>query len=191
MAFSADLFRYWFIGLYGLGLLAFVVMVARLNPRRDTIEIKKGPLPTPGILIPLGLPLVILLTRFGEMRAGLFPLRIVAVVISLCFLITLPWMMVTLGRFALPGSGVYGDHKLITTGPYSFLRHPLYSAAIILWLSAGVGTMNRLLLVLWPLFIASTVLIPIRHEEKLMSEKFGAEYERYAESTARLIPGIW
>jgi protein-S-isoprenylcysteine O-methyltransferase Ste14 len=71
------------------------------------------------------------------------------------------------------------------------MRHPLYSAVIVLWLSAGLGTMNWLLLVLWPLFLVASMLLPIRQEETLLREKFGEEYEEYAEKTARLIPGVW
>ncbi|MGA7305453.1 MAG: isoprenylcysteine carboxylmethyltransferase family protein [Rhodothermales bacterium] len=187
----ADTFRFWFIGLYCFGFGAFGIMVARLRPRRGMIEKKKGPLPTPGILIPLGIPLLILVTQFGEMNVAFFSLRLAAAVLSGYFLIMMPWMMSTLGRFAVPGSGVYSDHRLVTTGPYRYLRHPLYSAAIVLWLSAGLGTVNWLLLALWPLFAIASILLPVRHEEELLREKFGAEYERYAAQTARLIPGVF
>lgn len=100
-------------------------------------------------------------------------------------------MLRTLGRFAVPGAGIFRDHKLITSGPFQFVRHPLYSAAITLWLGAGLGTLNWLLLVLWPVFVAIVIFVPVRHEEELLHEKFGTDYEEYAQQTGRLIPRFW
>lgn len=103
----------------------------------------------------------------------------------------MPWVLVTMGRFLMPGIAVYRDHRLVTTGPYRFLRHPLYSAVIALWLGAALGTMNWLLMVLWPIFLSTVILMPMRQEEELVRQKFGAEYAAYAERTARLVPGVW
>ena len=186
-----DGFRFWFIGLYALGLAAFVVMAIQLRAKRDAIEKQEGPLPSPGILIPVGVPLLILLSRVGEIMVESLPLRWVGLGLSLYFLVMLPWIMRTLGRFAVPGAGVYRDHKLITSGPYSFVRHPLYSASIALCLGSALGTINWLLLVLCPVLVAIVILVPVRHEEALLHEKFGTEYKQYAEETAQLIPWIW
>lgn len=188
---AAVALRYWFIGLYVLGFVAFAVMFFRLRSRRDAIEKKKGPLPTPGILVPLGLPLLILLIRFGELQGELMPLRYLGVGLSLYFLVMLPWMMRTLGRFAIPGVGVFRDHELITTGPYGIVRHPLASAAVALWLAAGLGTANWVLLALWPVFVVIVMVAPIRQEEELLRDKFGGEYEKYARETPRLVPKMW
>lgn len=187
----AEVFRYWFIVLYLLGWSSFIFMLVQMQTGRGTIEKRTGPLPTPAIVIPLGIPLVILLTHFGEIVVALPILRWLAVLLSLYFVVMLPWMMWTLGRFAVPGAGVYHDHELISTGPFRFVRHPLYSAVVVLWLSAALGTVNWLLLVLWPAFVILVALVPVRHEEALLKEKFGAEYERYAAGTAKLVPGIW
>jgi protein-S-isoprenylcysteine O-methyltransferase Ste14 len=65
------------------------------------------------------------------------------------------------------------------------------SAAIILWLSARLGTLNWLLLALWPTFVAIVIFIPVREEEKLLKEKFGEAYEEYAQQTGRLVPRFW
>jgi protein-S-isoprenylcysteine O-methyltransferase len=185
-----DGFRLWFIMLYGLGVLSFVVMFVRLNAQRQAIEKQEGPLPSPGILIPLGIPLFILITRLGELSREWFMLRWIGVLLSLYFLLMLPWMLRALGRFALPGAGILRDHKLITSGPYRFVRHPLYSAAIMLWLGAGLGTLNWLLLALWPLFVTIIIILPVQHEEELLRQKFGEDYEQYQQETGRLVPRL-
>jgi protein-S-isoprenylcysteine O-methyltransferase len=186
----ADGFRLWFLGLYGLGVAATIFMIVRLAARRAAVEAQDGPLPSPGILIPLGVPLLILLTRLGEIAAGLLALRWIAAGLSLYFLLMMPWMLWTLGRFAVPGAGILHDHKLVTSGPFRLVRHPLYSAAIVLWLSAALGTLNWLLLALWPLFIAIVVSIPVREEEKLLRGKFGKAYDEYARDTGQLVPKL-
>jgi protein-S-isoprenylcysteine O-methyltransferase Ste14 len=184
----ADGFRLWFLGLYALGTLATLVMIVRVRAQRDAVEAQEGPVPSPGILIPLGVPALVLLTRVGEIGAGWLPLRWAAAGLSLYFLVMLPWMLLTLGRFAVPGAGILRDHELVTSGPFRFVRHPLYSGALVLWLTAALGTWNWLLLALWPLFLIIVVRLPVREEERLLHDKFGPAYDDYRRRTGRLVP---
>jgi protein-S-isoprenylcysteine O-methyltransferase len=183
--------RNWFLGMYVLGIVSFVIMLLFLRTQRKNVEKQEGMVPSPGIFIPLGIPLIILLFRWGELIHGWFFIRWLGLGLSIYFLIVLPWFLITLGRLAIPGAALYHDHKLITCGPYSFVRHPLYSAAIALWLGASLGTLNWLLMVLFPLIVIILVRIPIRQEETLLNEKFGMEYKEYTKSTPRIIPGLW
>ncbi|MBR9999698.1 MAG: isoprenylcysteine carboxylmethyltransferase family protein [Cyclobacteriaceae bacterium] len=191
MLIFPDVIRNWFLGLYILALLSVVAMSIYLQVERKNIEKQEGPLPSPGILIPLGIPLFILITRIGEITVGWFYMRWMGLGLSVYFLVILPWFMITLGRFAVPGQALYQDHKLITHGPYSFVRHPLYSAAIALWFGAALGTANWLLMGLFPLLVIIILRFPVRQEETLMNEKFGAAYKKYSENTPRIIPGLW
>lgn len=186
-----DGFRLWFIVLYAFGITLFIVTAIRFRARRDAVEKQEGPLPSPGVVIPLGIPLLIVLTRFGELSAEWLPLRWVGVVLSLYFLVMLPWAMRTLGRLYAPGFAIFNDHRLITSGPFGLVRHPIGSSVVALWLGAGLGTVNWLLLVLWPLFAALSSMLMARTEEDLLLEKFGEKYEEYAQQTKQLIPGIW
>ena len=83
------------------------------------------------------------------------------------------------------------QHKLITTGIYSRLRHPMYSA---FWLWALA---QALLLPNWIAGPAGLVgfgtlfFFRIGREERLMVEMFGDEYRRYVERTDRIIPGVF
>jgi protein-S-isoprenylcysteine O-methyltransferase len=181
----------WFLGMYVLGIVSVAIMSLYFRSQRKNIEKQEGPVPSPGIFIPLGIPLLILLFRFGELTHGWFIIRWLGLGLSIYFLIVLPWFLMTLGRLAIPGAALYHDHKLITYGPYSFVRHPLYSAAIALWLGAALGTLNWFLMGLFPLFVIIMVRIPIRQEEILLNEKFGMEYKEYIKRTARIIPGLW
>ena len=183
-----DGFRLWFIVLYLVGIISFVGLVFRYRSNKHKIEKQVGPLPSPGIFVPLGIPLLILLTGIGELDYGLTALRWIGVVLSLYGLVLQFWTLRTLGHFALPGAGLYQDHKLVTSGPFRFVRHPLYSSGITLWLGAGLGTMNWLLLGLWPLILLLVIFVPIRQEESLLREKFGQAYEEYTLATGQIVP---
>lgn len=182
--------RLWFVVLYALGLVVFLTGVLRFRPRREAIEEKHGRLPTPGALITFLVPPIILLARVGHYSAEWVPVRVLGVGLSIYAIIMLPWATWTLGRMYVPGAGVYKDHKLITSGPFQYVRHPIYSAILALWLGAAVGTLNWLLLVTWPVYVAG-VMKPARAEEELLQAKFGDTYEEYAEETGRLIPQLW
>jgi protein-S-isoprenylcysteine O-methyltransferase Ste14 len=83
------------------------------------------------------------------------------------------------------------QHKLITNGIYSRLRHPMYTA---FWLWALA---QALLLPNWIAGPAGLVgfgtlfFLRVGREERMMIEMFGDEYRRYVERTDRIIPGVF
>ena len=82
------------------------------------------------------------------------------------------------------------DHQLIQHGIYKHVRHPIYSGTILVLLGiplclASLYGFTTMVLVI-PLFLNR-----IRIEEKLLTEEFGAEYERYRETSRKLIPYLF
>jgi protein-S-isoprenylcysteine O-methyltransferase Ste14 len=80
--------------------------------------------------------------------------------------------------------------QLCTSGPFRFVRHPIYAGG--LWL-AGLGavlTLNSWILLVWPLLVYPIWSILVRKEEKMMTAVFGAEYDKYASSTGRFLPRL-
>jgi len=75
-------------------------------------------------------------------------------------------------------------------GPYRFVRHPRYAAAIM-----GKAAMALVMasIVGWILVIAWGLLLmkKITVEERYLRQLFGSEYDSYAQSTAKVIPGIY
>jgi len=173
--------RLWYLMLYAIGLAVFLGGVIRFRPRKEAIEEQRGPLPTPGALITFLIPPLILLARIGQLQEQWLAVRAAGVAVSLYGIIM---------RMYVPGAGVFDDHELVTSGPFRFVRHPIYSAIIALWLSAALGTLNWLLLVTWPVYVAG-VMKPAREEEALLQEKFGEAYEAYVEETGRFLPWVW
>lgn len=80
------------------------------------------------------------------------------------------------------------DHELITTGPYSWLRHPIYASLFGLLLEVGLAK------TWWPLLVAGVVFyiigteIRIRAEDGLLAARFGATYAAYRQRTRAYIP---
>ena len=65
-------------------------------------------------------------------------LRVLGVGLSLYSQIMVLWTVRTLGRLLIPGLAVFHDHVLVTSGPFRWVRHPLYSGALALWLGRWV-----------------------------------------------------
>lgn len=78
--------------------------------------------------------------------------------------------------------------QLCTTGPYRFVRHPIYAGGIFLG-SLGTSLMfNSWIVLLLPVLMYAVYSILVRKEETMMTAVFGEEYERYASHTGRLFP---
>lgn len=75
-------------------------------------------------------------------------------------------------------------------GPYRYVRHPRYGAAIVgkVAMAMTFGSLfGWLLVIAWSMLL----LQKIETEEKHLRKLFGAPYESYARDTARVIPGIY
>lgn len=85
---------------------------------------------------------------------------------------------------------VTAEHRLITTGAYSLVRHPMYAAAVGLLLAAGLVFAHPTgLLAAGPIFLIGTE-IRMRAEDKLLASHFGAAHEQYRRRVKAYLPGI-
>lgn len=188
----AEAIRVGFIVVWTIGILGFIASIIRFWRSDAQLESQIGPLPTP-LGISNFIILAIVLSRIGEVSPsdgiGWVIVRLVGVAFGIYGVIMLPLALGSLKDMALPGAGVLRDHVLVTSGPFRYIRHPLTSALLGLWLGTALGTLNWLLLVLWPLFVGFA-LIGARAEEKLLGEKFGPAYASYMEHTGRFTPRI-
>lgn len=182
-----DTFRLWFVLAYALGFLFFLVQILRFRARDPVVEQRKGPLPPPPALISWFIPPAILLLDVGGLEATWPAVRIVGVLLSVYALIVMPWATWVLGRSYAPGPAVMEDHALATTGPFRFVRHPIYSAVAALWIAAALGALNWVLLVTSPVILVA-LLTGAEAEERMLREKFGDAYDAYAAGRGRVIP---
>lgn len=82
------------------------------------------------------------------------------------------------------------DHALITTGPYRWVRHPLYTAGIVESVGVSLMMANWFVAISAGLFWLLIVLRTPMEEQKLI-EKFGDEYRQYVQQVGRFVPKIW
>jgi protein-S-isoprenylcysteine O-methyltransferase Ste14 len=100
------------------------------------------------------------------------------------------WARVHLGRYWSGLVTLKEGHRLIRSGPYAFVRNPIYTGLLVAVLGSAVVVGNAGLLLMFAIMLL-TFLLKIRAEERLLREAFGAEYEAYAHDVKRLVPGVW
>ncbi len=117
-------------------------------------------------------------------------LQVVWTVLVVLGLLGAIWARVYLGK-NWSGYVTYKEnHELVTSGPYKFVRHPIYSSAILMVIGTFLYYPN--IFVLAFLISWSTMFIMrTKREEKIMIKLFGKKYEDYIKKTKRLIPGVW
>lgn len=101
------------------------------------------------------------------------------------------WAILTLGRLFTVDVAIARDHHLVIKGPYRFVRHPSYAGMMIAFTALAATFQNGLSVLLLPGVISIALAYRIRVEEKALRAAFGADYQRYAQTTKRLIPGVF
>lgn len=96
-----------------------------------------------------------------------------------------------LGRHFTPDVRVYDDHQIVETGAYRFVRHPGYSASLLMLVGLGLaaGTwLGLAVLVGVGLYVFHR---RIRFEERVLLERLGEPYATFCATRKRLIPGLY
>jgi protein-S-isoprenylcysteine O-methyltransferase Ste14 len=118
------------------------------------------------------------------------PINLVAAILFGVLLVFRIWSHVVLDRSYSATLEIRDDHRLVKTGPYKYIRHPIYTGTILsamcipVFTSSLVGFLLSLLSI--PLFIYR-----INKEEKMLIEEYGDEYREYQETTWRLFPYLY
>ena len=99
------------------------------------------------------------------------------------------WLFNSIGSGITPTSATREEHKLVTIGPYRWVRHPLYSVGSSMFVAFGMMADNWFIAALGLLtFILMAIRTP--KEETNLIEKFGDEYREYMKHTGRFLPKI-
>jgi protein-S-isoprenylcysteine O-methyltransferase Ste14 len=99
------------------------------------------------------------------------------------------WARRHLGRYWSGAITTKANHQLVRTGPYRWVRHPIYTGMLGMFLGTAVvsGELHALLALG---IIGAAYWRKIRLEEQHLRRVFGAEYESYQRHSWALIPGL-
>ncbi|MCZ6759530.1 MAG: isoprenylcysteine carboxylmethyltransferase family protein [Gemmatimonadetes bacterium] len=99
------------------------------------------------------------------------------------------WMFSSLGKNVTDTVAIRREHSLVTYGPYRWVRHPMYSIALLFFAGFSLLSAN------W--FIGLTVIVGLSIlvartsiEERKLIEEFGDEYREYMKRTGRFFPRL-
>ena len=93
-------------------------------------------------------------------------------------------------RFAASVVQVEASQAVIDTGPYRFVRHPLYSVALFIWLCSPLA-LGSFVVVPVSFLILPILIFRLRNEEKILRRDLPGYVEYCQRTRHRLIPFIW
>lgn len=146
-----------------LGLLGFISVIA--------YAIQPNWLSRASLTLPLGL-------RWAGVGIALFGFAL------------LQWAQVTLGKNWSDTPRMIKEQALVTSGPYQFIRHPIYTAFIFILGSTLFISANWLIGFAWIGMTILEIVSRIGFEEAVMLEYFGDRYRDYMKRTGRLLPKL-
>ncbi len=117
-------------------------------------------------------------------------IRWIGACLALAALLLLRWAHGALGTNFSSRLQVRARHTLVTTGPYRWIRHPIYTGFLLFIVGCGLLSANVLLLLLSIIGIGGVIASRIAREEALMEESFPGEYQAYKRRTGPLLPAL-
>jgi protein-S-isoprenylcysteine O-methyltransferase Ste14 len=117
-------------------------------------------------------------------------LRWAGVGIALAGFALLQWAQVTLANNWSDTPRMMKEQALITSGPYHWIRHPIYTAFILILGSTLFISSNWLIGLCWIGMTTLEVVSRIGFEESVLIEFFGDQYREYMQRTGRLFPKL-
>lgn len=139
------------------------------------------------------LAIIVYLSNPTWMRWSELPLpefaRWIGVVTGVISVPLLYWLFKSIGKNITQTVKTRKEHQLVTSGPYRWVRHPLYSVGTLLFLSLALMAAN------WFIALAALMglvmlMIRLPKEEQNLIAQFGDEYREYMNHTGRLIPKL-
>jgi len=116
--------------------------------------------------------------------------RWLGVGIAVAGFLLLEWSHRALGRNWSDQPRITETQQLVQSGPYRWIRHPIYTSFLLILGSTLLITANWFVGGLWIAAVSSDGLIRIRYEEAAMLKKFGDAYIDYQRRTGLILPRI-
>ena len=184
-----------------VAVIAIAVMAVRTAFRRrapgsrGALKVRESlPLVLQGISLALGpVSLFVFIAYSGLIRQFALPVpdwtRLIGAGLGISSVGLLSWSHASLGKEFSPFLEVREGQRLITNGPYRFVRHPIYASYLLQILGWVLMTANAAVAAAW-LPMAAALPARIFIEERMLEERFGGLYAEYRANTGKIIPGM-
>jgi protein-S-isoprenylcysteine O-methyltransferase Ste14 len=119
-----------------------------------------------------------------------FPLALAGLGLAICGIGLSIWARLILGENWSSFPSIKQNHRLIVTGPYRLVRHPIYSGLLIALLGSALqyGLIRSFLALLT---CAIGLYLKVSAEEEFMVQRFGEAYLRYRRNVNALVPFLF
>jgi protein-S-isoprenylcysteine O-methyltransferase Ste14 len=180
------------VGSIALWMLLYIYWEVAAHHAAAAVETESRPSRFIHVLLLNVAQLILFLPVYG-LRARFIPnqlfLILIGFIIQLGFLIFALWARRSLGQNWSGAIATTVNQQLLQSGPYKFIRHPIYTGLLGMYL--GTSFISGELHALVGFAIAALAYWrKIRLEEQHLHALFGSEYEEYCSTTWALIPGI-
>lgn len=128
---------------------------------------------------------------FRQNTYGVFLWNVTGIALIVSGLLFRLWAIRTLGRFFTGTVQTSSEHQLVTTGPYTLVRHPSYLGAFVAILGISVLFQAWLGLLVATIAMSYAYYHRIKVEEAALLDQFGEHYAQYVMNRKRMLPGIW
>jgi protein-S-isoprenylcysteine O-methyltransferase Ste14 len=191
-----------------VGTISSIVVLLFFTWEREDLGGVKASKPTGFMLYQFWLFLVIILPPFFYLFGAVMPgwvygtflnisfdgaeyLQIASVPILLSGAILAGWSEWAIGQFMRPHTEVMEKHELVTRGPYSRIRHPTYTGAMLAALALAILFLHAVPIIGFLACLVIAYKKAVLEEELLSSEKgFGQAYRDYMQKTGRFLPKL-
>ena len=124
--------------------------------------------------------------NFAPVNPVLSSVGLILNVAGMAFLV---WARQRLGRNWSQTVSAKEEPELVTSGPYRYIRHPMYTGGFIACLGSAIVAGGAFVFLL--LFLGAIFLWRVGAEDKLMEQQFPNEYPDYKKRTKAVIPFVW
>jgi protein-S-isoprenylcysteine O-methyltransferase Ste14 len=126
----------------------------------------------------------------GLFKIGvLFSAQPVTIALQVLAVALLIWARITFGRRSFHAAANPTEGGLVTSGPYRYIRHPIYTAASLFgW--ASIITHPSFTSVAFGVLLFLGSLTRMLAEERLVRQRY-PQYVEYSKTTKRMLPGVF
>jgi protein-S-isoprenylcysteine O-methyltransferase Ste14 len=193
LIYTTPAYTITFVGVIVLTRIPEIISASRWRPQRDPSarQVDRGSFVVMSIVTGGGVVMACVLAAIwtGAAIPWLWPQVTIAGIVVIVLGAALRWWSIlTLGRYFTFEVAVRSTQSVVQSGPYRFVRHPSYTAILIMLLGVGMALANWASLVAMLAGGLIGLLYRVRVEERALVEALGQPYVDYRRHTKLFIP---